>query len=284
MSITINSNTNMSSLIAQVSLTRNTNSLSSVMEKLSTGYKVNRASDDAAGLSLSISMQTEMSKNEKASDNITTAINMLAIVEGTYDNITNIMMRIKDLANQAANDFYTKEAKEAIVNEIKSNLDEIDRLSKSTNFNGLPLLDGSANNLRIQIGSGSAQSLNSINIGDSLINAATSAGALNIAIGTLSAGSISEDFATYMSKIEVSLTTISSARSKLGAYQNRMTSADETITLVNEGLTQSRSTIMDTDVAAASSDLVKYQILQQSTSYVLQQANIIPQTALSLIQ
>jgi len=284
MSITINSNTNMSSLIAQVSLTRNTNSLSSVMEKLSTGYKVNRASDDAAGLALSINMQTEMSKNKKASDNINTAINMLTIVEGTYDNITNIMMRIKNLANQAANDFYTKESKEAIVNEIKSNLDEIDRLSKSTNFNGLKLLDGSANNLSIQIGTGSAQSLNSINIGDSLINAATSAGALNIAIGVLSAGSISADFAAYMSQIEVSLNTISAARSKLGAYENRMTSTDETITLVNEGLAQSRSTIMDTDVAAASSDLVKYQILQQSTSYVLQQANIIPQTALSLIQ
>lgn len=282
MSIVVNNN--IASLIAQRNLSSNTKNLVSSIEKLSSGYRINKASDDAAGLSISENLRAQIRGNAKAMNNIQDGMNMLTIAEGGLSVIGENIQRIRELAIQAANETNGTAEKNAILSEINARLADIDRISKSAQFNNISLLDGSLSVSRLQIGAG-AGSINVIDISTVLCNSVTSSSlGVDLASGISGTNWGADTVRSYIQLLDNALTIISSRRSSLGAFQNRLESALDSLTVMNENLQSSESRIRDVDVAEESAKMTKYQILQQASATVLAQANTLPQIALSLIR
>ncbi len=296
MSITIN--TNIASLIAQNNLTRSSDKLSTVLQQLSTGLRINSAKDDAAGLAIAVGMQNQIKGNEKAANNIQDGLNLMTTAEGGMEVISDHLSRIRELCVQAANEIYNTQNRVSILNEIKQRVSDIDIQARTTNFNGIPLLDGTKTSLRLQFGSGTDSSMNSIDIGSALTNMRIGTSGLGIEIkvtttmtpAAAAAGYIAaadwdpDKIMAYMDKIDKALDKITSDRSELGAYSNRLESNYNNLVSTNENIEQSKSRILDADVAAASTEMTKYSILQQTTTSVLTQANQLPSIALSLLR
>ena len=300
MSIVVN--TNIQSLIGQNSLNKNTNSLNSTLEKLSTGLKINSAKDDAAGLGVVSLMTAQIRGNSQAMANIQDATNLIQTAEGGLEIITDNIQRIRELCIQAANEIYDENSKQSILNEIDQRLRIVDQIANTTNFNGKKLLDGNLASLYIQIGPNGdlapagqtepTQYLNAIDVAPSLTNG-TSEGlgiAMKItALGNANATHIdattwtTQNVRDYIDKLDTALTKISNDRSVMGAYMNAMDSAAANLTSINISLESARSTLLDADVATLSSDMVRYQILQQTSTSVLAQANQMPALALTLL-
>ena len=162
-------NTNMTALKSQRNLTSATNSMTKSLERMSTGYKINSAKDDAAGLYVATGLETQIRGSKVAQSNATTGINVLQTIEGDLDNILTNLNRIRDLATQAANSIYSDEVMNAMGKEVEARIEEINRISKASNFNGLTLLDGESRleeqGLRLQIGANANPDGNSIEIG-----------------------------------------------------------------------------------------------------------------------
>jgi flagellin len=290
MSITINTNVN--SLMVQHSLTTSTNNIGTSLERLSTGYRINKAADDAAGLTISQSFESQARGDQVASSNAQTGINLLQTAEGDMGVIQDNLQRIRDLTVQAANDTNGTSERNAIKSEVSQRLSEISRIAKASKFNSIDLLNGtysSSNPLEIQIGSNSTTSLNAINICSSTTNplasaTATSLGiALTSACGNASAFSNYSGASGYIDKIDSAIATISDRRSTIGSYQNRLNSALDSLNVKYENMSASESQIRDTNVASESANLTKNQILQQASAQLLAQANASPQIALTLI-
>jgi flagellin len=303
MSIVVN--TNIASLIAQNNLSANTDFLQKAMQQISSGQKINSASDDAAGLSISESIKTQINGNKKALSNIQTGGNVLSIAEGGQVTVTSHLQRIRELCVQAASETYKASDKDNILQEIKQRLADIDNIASSTTFNGVPLLDrpvapATTKSLSIQIGANSDPATNALDIGPALSNVHITALGntfLDVATNTVVTDNIgldldatvtgatwdATDIRTYMNKVDDALTTISSNRALLGAYGNRLQATAANTTIMNTNLTDTRSRILDADVAESSSDMVKYQILQQTSASILTQANQLPSLALSLL-
>ncbi len=280
MSIIVNNN--VASLIAQRNLRSNTGSLIRSIEKLSSGYRINRAADDAAGLSISENLRVQIRGNAKAMNNIQDGINMLTIAEGGLTVIGDNLQRIRELSIQAANETNGTTEKNAILSEINARLADINRISRSAQFNNISLLDGTLSVARLQIGAG-AGSVNVIDISGVLSNS-VAASTIGVDLSATGATWAADSIRSYISKLDLALNTISSRRSDLGAYQNRLESALENLTIMNENLRASESRIRDVDVADESATMTKYQILQQASASVLAQANTLPQIALNLIR
>ena len=298
-------NTNIASLIAQNNLSANTDFLQKAMQQISSGQKINSASDDAAGLSISESIKTQINGNKKALSNIQTGGNVLSIAEGGQVTVTSHLQRIRELCVQAASETYKASDKDNILQEIKQRLADIDNIASSTTFNGVPLLDrpvapATTKSLSIQIGANSDPATNALDIGPALSNVHITALGntfLDVATNTVVTDNIgldldatvtgatwdATDIRTYMNKVDDALTTISSNRALLGAYGNRLQATAANTTIMNTNLTDTRSRILDADVAESSSDMVKYQILQQTSASILTQANQLPSLALSLL-
>lgn len=287
-------NTNVSSLIAQRNLTSAQNAMNTSMKRMSTGVKINSAADDAAGLYVAKGLETQIRGSQQAVQNVEVGVNVLQTAEGDLSTIQDNLLRIKDLMIQAANDYYSTDAKTAIRNEVEQRMNEINRLSSASNFNGIYLLNGSipSTGLRLQIGAGSATFENSITVKG--VFSSASCGALGMITGTgTGAAAITTTLdgvfantsscAAFIANCDAAITNITTKRADLGVAQNRMTSASSSLAITIENLTASKSTIMDTDVAAESSNYTKAQILQQSTAALLVQANSLPQVALQLI-
>lgn len=279
MSIIVNNN--IASLIAQRNLNANTNSLVSSIEKLSSGYRINKAADDAAGLSISENLRAQVRGNSKAMDNIQNGMNMLTIAEGGLAVIGDNIQRIRELCIQAANETNATSERSAILSEVNARLEDINRISRATQFNNLSLLDGTLSSARLQIGAG-ATSVNVIDI-SGVMSSATTVTALSMDLSVTASSWSGENIRSYLSSLDGALRTLNTRRSDLGAYQNRLESALENLTVMNENLRASESRIRDLDVAEESATLTKYQILQQASASVLSQANQIPQIALALI-
>ena len=289
-------NTNVSSLIAQNQLSKNTSSVESTMKKLSTGLRINQAKDDAAGLAISESIKAQIRSNTQAISNIQNGLNMIATAEGGTSSATEDILRIRELCIQAANEIYDDEKKQAIMNEIKQRIENIDVSAESTTFAGKKMLNGSLTSLTIQTGANSDKQINTIDIGPSMTNIHTSAGALDIhleiiGIATTPSGNqingsnwTGDDIRAYLDKLDAALDKITFDRAMMGAYSNRMEAISNNMTTMNENFEQTKSNITDVDVAKASSDLVKYQILQQSSASALMNSNQFPQIALQLLQ
>lgn len=289
-------NTNVSSLISQNALAKNTKSLESTMKQLSTGLRVNNAKDDAAGLAISEALKAQIRGNDQAIKNIENAINVIAIAEGGMQSATDDLLRIRELCVQAASDIYEADKKQAIMNEIKQRIENIDVTAETTIFAGKTMLNGSVSSLVIQTGANSLSATNTVDIGPVMTNLHISAGGLDIKLDITSLGNgvnaggaldgatwTGDMIRQYLDKLDAAIDKIASDRSMLGAYTNRLESTSANMTTMNENFESTKSSIIDVDVAKASSDMIKYQILQQTSSNSLLQSNNLPQIALSLL-
>ncbi len=279
MSIVVNNN--VASLIAQRNLNSNTQNLIHSMEKLSSGYRINRAADDAAGLSISENLRAQIRGNKQAINNVQDGINLLQIAESGFAVVNENIQRIRELCIQAANETNGTAEKSAILSEINARLADIDRISQSTSFNNITLLDGQMSSVRLQIGAG-ASSINTLDLSSVLVNASTSA--LGVSLSVSASNWTSDSIRSYMNSLSTALNNITGRRSELGAFQNRLESALNNLTVMTENLENSESRIRDLDVAEETANMTKYQILQQASASVLAQANSLPQVALMLLR
>ena len=297
MAITIN--TNISSLIVQSNLNKATNSLNSAIERMTTGYKINHAADNAAGYSIATNWETQLGSLDVAADNAATGADMLTTLEDTYSLVSSHLQRVRDLTEQAANGTYGSDSLKAIQSEITARLEEIDRIAANCEFNGLNMMDGSMNNdISLQVGLYSAES-SQIALDASLFKAgdvatlftdygetpdATIEEVAKLCSGYDSdASKIVGGQAEMLDKIDKVINEISARTTTLGSAQNRIESAIESIEVQSENITSSLSTLRDADVAEESSNYIKAQILQQASATLLATANQTPSIALNLL-
>ena len=276
-------NTNINSLIAQRSLNSSTNSMQTAIKRLSTGLRVNQAGDDAAGLCVAQGLDTQIRGNKRAMLNIQDGLNMMYIAEGGMSGVTEDLQRIRELCIQAANGVYSVDQQGTLFNEVQERIKDIDVIANTTIFNGLELANGKAaatKNIVLQAGCGTNEADNTIDVTSALTDMNVSS--LSVACA-LTGTSTSADIRAYIDKLDAAINKISVSRSKLGAYQNRLQSAANNLTVMNENYQQSKSQIMDCDMAEESANMVKYQVLQQTSAAMLSQANQIPSIALQLL-
>lgn len=286
MALTIN--TNISSLVAQSNLAKATSSLNQAIERMTTGYKINHASDNAAGYSIARNWETQLGSLDVAADNAATGADMLATLEDTYALVTSHIQRVRDLTEQAANGTYGQESLEAIEAEITARLQEVDRIAANCEFNGLKMMDASMSDIALQVGLyGDTNS--QIVLSDDLFaksdvktlfgNTDELATIANKCAG-LTSGT---DASSMLTKIDDVINTISGRITTLGAAQNRIDSAIESIAVQSENITSSLSTLRDADIAEESSHYIQAQILQQAAATLLSTANQTPSIALNLL-
>ena len=272
---------NMSALNTNRQLGISTGSLSKSTEKLSSGYRVNRAADDAAGLSISEKMRSQVRGLNKASSNAQDGVSLVQTAEGALNEVHSILQRMNELATQAANDTNTSIDRTAIKAEIDQLTSEINRISSSTQFNSMNLLDGKFTGKNLQVGALCGQAI-TINI-SSMSASGLGIGGTNGSTDVLKVSSFSTAGAS-MSNIQKALDTVSTQRSKLGAIQNRLEHTINNLDTTSENTQAAESRIRDTDMAA---EMVQYSatsIIQQAGQSMLTQANSQTQGVLSLLQ
>ena len=286
--------TNVGALNAYRNLSVNQNDVSKSLEKLSSGLRINRAADDAAGLAISEGLRSQVNGLNVAARNAQDGISVIQTAEGALTEVHSILQRVRDLAVQAGNDSNNTESRAAIATEVTQLTDELVRIADSTNFNGIDLLKGGAAPLSFQVGAnGDASSQITVKQGD-LKDALASI--TNIAYGTGGAASTHTPDATNfqfdtaanaalaITAIDTAINKVSSQRSDLGAAQNRFESTINSLQVSAENLSAAKSRIADTDMAA---EMVKYtasNILQQAGTAMLAQANQSGQGVLQLLR
>jgi len=272
-------NTNMMSLNSQRSLNRSQSDMRTAVERLSSGLRINRAQDDAAGLAISERITAQIRGLNQAMRNANDGVSMLQTTEGAMQEITNALQRMRELAVQAANDTVSERDKDSLQEEFAAMSAEIGRITSSTEFNGAKLLDGTAASVTLQVGFQNATD------NEIVINMAdlTSLTSLSDDISDVS-GTRPGDFArAALAKIDADIDTITSERAKLGAVQNRLESTLRNVANVVENQSAARSRIRDADFAVETANLTRTQILQQAGTAMLAQANQLPQSVLQLL-
>ena len=286
-------NTNMSALKTQANLNSATNSLNTALNRMSTGLKINSAADDAAGMFVASNLNTQIRGSKVAQSNVATGINVLQTAEGDYGVIEDNLLRIRDLATQAANGVYDEKSLQAMKDEVDARVAEINRVAKSSNFNGLSLLDGKGipdTGLRLQVGANSDSAMNAITVDPEVFaNASVQALGLYGAESVNKFDSIDKAFesssnaALFIADVDAALQNVTTRKATIGAVQNRLNSAADSLVTTVENATSAKSTIMDADIAEESANYTKAQILQQTSATLLVQANQLPALALNLI-
>jgi len=271
-------NTNVQALAAQRSLGLNRQAQESSLERLSSGNRINRAGDDAAGLAISDQIRANTRSLSQAGRNAQDGISLVQVAEGGTNEISNILVRMRELSIQGASDTIGDTERGFIHKEIVALKAETDRIANNTEFNGTKLLNGMGDKLEIQVG------LNNSPINDRLVY---DAGQQNVSTKALGIEDVStmtkEDAQQNLSKIDDALTRLNTNRSELGATQNRLQSTINSIGIYRENLEAARSRIKDVDMATETSELTKNNILTQAGVSVLGQANQNPQLALKLL-
>ena len=283
MALTIN--TNPMSLNSQRNLAINTSNLAKSMERLSSGYRINRAGDDAAGLQISENLRAQVRGSKAALNNVQDGINVLNIADGALQAVTNNIQRMRELAVQAANDTYGTTERAAIKAEMDQLSNEIDRISDATEFNGVQLLNGSADgagNFNLQIGPESAAGTNTLDLGNSNAFNDVNVTALTINTANLVVTNTA-NAQTTIGRIDTALSAINTQRSEIGSFTNRLESTAQNLMVSIENMSATESRIRNVDVASESAELVRHQILQQASAAMLSQANQAPGLALSLL-
>ncbi len=279
MALTVN--TNMASLIAQKNLTKTNNTLSKSIERLSTGLRINRAGDDAAGLALSTTLKAQIRSINQAVRNANDAVSLLQTAESGMAEMSNILLRMRELAEQSANEVLGQTERSYLNDEYLSLKSEINRISDVTEFAGKKLLDGtiSGSGVNFQIGfKNTTNDRIAVSISD------TDAAALGL--NTTGANSISTAALAQsaLSVIDASaIAVLSDRRGDIGALQNRLEYTISNLQAASENYSAANSRIEDADFAYETSIYVKNQILVQAGTAVLAQANVLPQQALSLL-
>lgn len=281
MALTIN--TNLSSLIVQKNLSSATTSLNNAIERMSTGYKINHAKDDAAGFSIANNWQTKIGSLDVASDNASMGADMLKTAEENYSLITEHLQRVRDLTEQAANGTYGADSLKAIASEMTARLNEIDRIAANAEFNGISLMKGTGTAVNLQVGLDASDN-SKIALEATLFAGAASKDLIGSEIAAfVTKASATATAASALTELDKAITKVSDRQTAIGAAQNRVESAISAISVQSENLTSSLSTIKDADVANESSSYIKAQILQQASATLLATANQAPSIALNLI-
>jgi len=289
-------NTNVKALMASNALNRNGRVQKDVMESLSTGKTINRASDNAAGLSIRETMTAQINGLNAAVKNANDAISMLQTADGALNETSSMLQRMRELAVLSVNDTYSATQKTAMNTEYGQLHSEITRVSEQTQWNGMAILTGSgglantatnnsAGEFRFQVGANNAQTV-SVNIINMAIAQGGNLTPATSMLGGLSATSVgTAALATAaMTALDVALTNLNTQRSTIGAMVNRLTHAVDNLTNVAQNAADSRRKVEDTDYAAATSELARTQIIAQAATAILAQANQQPQSVLSLLK
>ena len=265
---------NLSAMNTNIQMGTVTNSLSKATEKLSSGYKINRAADDAAGLSISEKMRSQIRGLNRASDNAQDGISLIQVAEGALNETHSILQRMNELATQAANDTNTSTDRTAITAEINQLQSEINRIQSTTQFNSMNLLDGTFTGKKLQVGALADQS---IGVSVSKMNTAC------LGVATLTVSSFTKA-GSAMTKIQAAIQKVSTQRSTLGALQNRLEHTINNLDTTSENTQSAESRIRDTDMAEEMVEYSKNNILSQAGQSMLAQANQQTQGVLSLLQ
>jgi flagellin len=246
--------------------------LNKSLERLSSGLRINRAADDAAGLAIAEGFRSQSRGSQVAQRNAQDGISMVQTAEGSLSETTNILQRIRELAVQAANGTQSTDNRVALDNEVKQLLAQIDDIALDTEFNGVKVLSV-AQTVTLQSGANVSQVLgvavSAAKSSDLKVN--------NVRVSTV-AGAVSA-----ISTVDVALKSVNTLRSNLGAYQNRLEFTINTLAIQEENATASESAIRDANIATETIDFTRNQILVASGTSVLAQANLVPQTALTLL-
>ena len=273
-------NTNIASLNAQRNLSAAQNSLSTSMQRLSSGLRINSAKDDAAGLSIATKMDSQIRGMSQAIRNANDGISMAQTADGGLSTATDAMQRMRELAVQAANGTNTTTDSAALDKEYQALATEVGRISTDTKFNGTALLS-SAVSTDIQVGADNGQKITITTADLSTIGTNLAAQKLSdpaSVIASVTAANAALDV------LDTSLTTVNAARADLGAIQNRMGYAVSNLQISVENQTAAKSRIMDTDFAAETANLSRSQVLQQAGTAMVAQANQLPQGVLALLR
>ena len=265
---------NLTAMNANRNLSTVTGAQQKSTEKLSSGYRINRAADDAAGLSISEKLRSQIRGLDKAASNSQDGISLVQVAEGDLNETHSILQRMNELATQAANDTNTSTDRESIQQEMDQLTSEIDRIRSTTQFNSMNLLDGTFTGMRLQVGALSGQSI-SISIGN--MNAAT------LKVSGLRVSSFSAA-GKAMAAIQEAINSVSKQRSALGAIQNRLEHTINNLQTTSENTSAAESRIRDVDMATEMVEYSKNNILAQAGQSMLAQANQATQGVLSLLQ
>mgnify|MGYP001418352755 FL=1 len=286
-------NTNIGASVAQQALVRNERAMSAAMEQLSTGKKINSAADDAAGLAISSRMTAQIRGLDQAVRNANDGISMVNTAEGAMVEVTAMLQRMREITVQSANGTTAADDRTFLNKEYQALATEIERVAQNTQWNGRDILTGSAAStsssaVSFQVGANGAQTI-SVTIGDisstgnSTFGALQSSGASG-SIATTTAASAQTVATSTLTAIDAAIKDISTKRADLGAASNQLTHAVDNLTSIKINAEESRSRILDTDYAQATSELARTQIIQQAGTAMLAQANQLPQTVLALLQ
>ncbi len=276
-------NTNIAANNSYRNLANTQNDLSKSLEKLSSGLRINRAGDDAAGLAISEGLKSQVGGMTVAARNAQDGISVIQTAEGSLNEVQSILQRVRDLAVQAGNDSNSENSRKAISTEVTALGEELTRISASSNFNGTKLLDGVTTALTFQVGAGSTGA-DQISVKFSNV-AAIGTAVSNMADATDAAGfGSAADALEAIAALDGLITDVSTARASLGADQNRFESVIKNLAVSKENLSAAGSRIRDTDMAE---EMVKYtrnNILSQAGTAMLAQANQSNQGVLQLLR
>ena len=275
-------NTNVSALYSQNVMKVNSRAMSSAMEQLSTGTRINSAKDDAAGLAIGQTMTSQIRGLNQAVRNANDGINMMQTAEGAMVEQSNMLQRMSELATQATNGTYSSTQRSYLDTEFQALTTQIGKIASQTTWNGRQVLDGTddgsigatSGQFDFQVGQSSGQTISVT------ISGMTAA---NLGVSGLTVSNAS-DASAAITAISTALDTINNQRATIGAGINQLTYAADNLTNISANVTASRSSIMDTDYATASTQLSKTQIIQQASTAMLAQANQQPQSVLALLK
>ena len=275
-------NTNVSSLNAQRQLFTSNNNLNTAFERLSSGFRINSAKDDAAGLQISDRMTSQIKGLDQAVRNANDGISLAQVAESAMQEITVALQRIRVLAIQAQNGINTSADRTALQKEVTALKTEISRIALTSQFAGVDLLTGGYS-AAFLVGANGGQFI-SVNISAAQIPRINGFSATGLGLDSSQTVETARGASALLSIVDGALSAIGGARADLGAIQNRFQSTIRNLASISENASAARSRIRDTDFAVETAELTRWQIIQQASTTVLGQANQRPQAALSLLQ
>ncbi|MDA7494699.1 flagellin [bacterium] len=268
-------NTNVASINAQRNLSTVNERLGGNFRRLSTGLRIASASDDAAGLAISERLRAQVRSLEQGKRNANDGISLVQTAEGALNEVSSILTRLRELAIQSSNGSVSNADKATLDEEFQSLVDEVDRIGRSTEFNGVKLLDGSSSSISFQVGFGTQAGIDTLDVNlSAALSTSLSLDSLDISSGSTT---------TALTNIDTAINSVSSMRGSLGAVQNRLGNAINNNAIQTENLSAAESRIRDVDIAYETAQLTRNNILQQASISVLSQANAQPQSALQLL-
>ncbi|MBM3986351.1 MAG: flagellin FliC [Planctomycetes bacterium] len=267
-------NTNIASMNAQRNLGSVSTRLMGNFKRLSSGLRISTASDDAAGLGISERMRSQIRSYGAAQRNAQDGISLVQTAEGALNEVNSILNRMRELSIQAANGTLSNADRATLDTEYQELINEIDRISTTSTFNGVQLIDGTTTSLDLQAGINSSEVI-TVSLQDATATALSLSG---LTVGTPSGASAA------LAVIDAAVDLVTTARGALGSAQNRLQSAISSIANASENLAAAESRIRDVDIATETADLTRNTIMQQAAVAMLAQANVQPQLALSLLQ